>query len=279
MSLVDTAIESTVKRITVTPELARKWLQTNTHNRPKSQTSVAKYRADMIAGRWLYAGDPIRFSDDGVLRDGQHRLLALASITDESFSIPMLVIFGLPAETQHVMDQGLKRTPGQQLALDGVKDYNVVASAAKRYIIWRDGLMFRDSKLHQHVTAPMIQEWVRNNPEKMALHALLRGLVRKLFVSPSLALSAAFILSDVDAEATLQFFTELERGVFTEGSPLLALTKRLQRIDREGLRVSDRDILSFFILAWNAWRHGRDMTKFQRPRGGAWTAKNYPRAI
>lgn len=278
MSIAEAHVD-TVKRILVTPEAARKWLSTNTHNRPTSPMVIARYRADMIAGRWLYAGDPVRFSDDGVLLDGQHRLMALASVEEEDFAIPLLVMWGLAAETQRVMDQGRKRTPGQQLALDGVKDYNIVAAAAKRYIIWHDGLMFRDTKAQGLITTPMIQEWVRNNPEKIALHDEVRGLFRRLFCAPSMAVTAAFIFSDIDRDAALRFFRELEHGVFTEGSPLLTLSKRLQRIDREGLRVTDRDMLSFFILAWNAWRAGRSMTKFQRPRGGSWSVKNFPKAV
>ena len=60
----------------VTPEMAREWLTHNTHNRPVSRQYVEKYARDMRAGRWHYTNQGIGFDVNGVMTDGQHRLLA-----------------------------------------------------------------------------------------------------------------------------------------------------------------------------------------------------------
>ena len=60
----------------VMPEMAREWLTHNTHNRPVSRQTVEQYARDMKAGRWYYTNQGIGFDVNGVMTDGQHRLLA-----------------------------------------------------------------------------------------------------------------------------------------------------------------------------------------------------------
>lgn len=35
-------------------------------------------------------------------------------------------------------------------------------------------------------------------------------------------------------------------------------------------------MIAFFVLAWNAFRDERQLSKFQRPNGGSWSRDNYP---
>ena len=260
--------------VMVTPKMAERWLRSNTHNRKVRQRTVAKYRADMEAGLWAMAADPIRFDYNGTLLDGQHRLLALAELPDV-VTIPFLVVRGLPPESQGVMDQGSKRTPGDQLALAGVKNSNAVAAAVKKLLIWRGGVMFRDTKLQQ-ISAPQIEAWVDANASDVAFFNSIWSMIRQNDAPPSVAGAAAFAFADIDRDSCERFFTLLARGAGGEGHPITTLDKRLQRNRREGLKMPDRDYLALFILAWNAWRGGKEMRKFQRPRGGRWSEDNFP---
>ena len=253
---------------------AKRWLSRNVKNRKVRQLLVERYRSDMVAGRWTFAGDPIRFNVDGHLVDGQHRLHALA---ETDLTLPMLVVRGLPDEAQGVMDQGGRRTPGDQLGLRGVKDANAVAAAVKQYLIWTEGLLFRDSKAAQaQITTPRIEGWVEDNPVLVENLSKIIGLTKQNDAPPSVAAAAALRFMQIDAAAAVEFFTLLARGAGTEGHPIVTLDKRLQRHRREGLKMPNRDYLSLFILAWNAWREDRQMTKFQRPRGGRWAEDNFP---
>lgn len=254
---------------------AARWLKRNVKNRNLRQMQVARYRGDMASGRWTFAGDPIRFDVNGNLVDGQHRLVALSEL--DGVTIPMLIVRGLPCEAQSVMDQGSKRTPGDQLGLKGIKDANNVAAMVKQYLIWTSGLLFRDTKVaHAAMTSPRIEAWVDEHPTEVANLQRVLGLCKQNDAPPSVAGAAALAFMARDAEAAVQFFTLLARGAGTEGHPIVTLDKRLQRIRREGLRMPNRDYLALFILAWNAWRDGKSLTKFQRPRGGRWAEDNFP---
>lgn len=261
--------------IVVDSTTATRWLTKNTKNRKIRQAVVQRYRTDMESGRWSFAGDPIRFDVHGNLIDGQHRLTALAEL--DGVQLPMLVIRGLPTETQTVMDQGSRRNPGDQLAMKGIRNSNTIAAGIKQYLVWSQGYMFRDTKAAKGaITTPAIEEWVDNNPVAVEQISSLVHLAKQNDAPPSVCVAAAIEFFRIDPEATIEFFTLLSRGAGTEGHPIVTLDKRLQRVRREGVKMPNRDFLALIITAWNAWREGRVMAKFQRPRGGAYNEDNFP---
>ncbi len=114
--------------VDITPELAKKWLSQNTHNRNLRERVVNGYAADMRDGNWVEDGQSIKFAKGdvvlldnppihgGPLLDGQHRLSAI--VTADA-TIRMLVVSNLPDSTQEVMDTGAKRVLGDVLKLRG----------------------------------------------------------------------------------------------------------------------------------------------------------------
>lgn len=259
--------------VVVDAEMAKRWLDKNSKNRPLRQATLQRYRSDMVAGRWMFAGDPIRFDGSGNLIDGQHRLSALVEL---DISIPFLVVRGLTDTVQGVMDQGAKRTPGDQLALKGIKDAMFVAAAVKVLISWEAGLLFRDAKLIHSITSPAIESWVDENPDDLHFLSSVIGFCKQTDAPPSVVGAVSIAFGRIDQTAATTFLTLLARGAGTEGHPIVTLDKRLQRIRREGLKIPNRDYLALFILAWNAWRKNRQITQFLRPRGGAWSDDNFP---
>lgn len=264
----------------IDPAMARRMLAQNTRNRPVSAVTVERYRRDMANGRWVYAADPIRFADDGMLLDGQHRLMALAALGDEQgTSIPFLVVRGLRAESQMVMDQGRKRTAAQQLALIGIRDYSIVAAGVKLHLIRESGLMFRDSKLSQtEISSAAIEQWVAGNPD------IINGLqplvpdIRANDATPSVAYAAAIAFWSIDPQLCAEFFRLLRAGA-GEGHPINSLDKRLQRDRRAKIRVSSRELLGMLFQTWNLWRQGKRTTKLQRPIGGEYSAETFPKLV
>ncbi|MGQ3012057.1 hypothetical protein, partial [Microbacterium aurantiacum] len=130
--------------VLVNAEIADRWLKANPRNRPIDEGAVLSYAQQMLDGLWRFDGAPIRFDNTGVLLDGQHRLTAITVAA--SVTLPILVIRGLEPETQGVMDQGKKRTGGNQLHIAGYKHANSVAAVARQLILIDSGMMFRDSK-------------------------------------------------------------------------------------------------------------------------------------
>lgn len=93
--------------ITVTPEMAKKWLATNTKgNRPTSSRVVGCYARDMAAGRWQLTHQGIAFNKTGELVDGQHRL---AAIVEADVPVEMVVSTGFDVEYDSPLDQGRVR--------------------------------------------------------------------------------------------------------------------------------------------------------------------------
>src|ERR1035438_9398924 len=72
----DTAMTFTIEFIT--PELATLWLQLNEQNRRPRASKIAAFSSDMSCGLWRITHQPIAFDTNGKLKDGQHRLMAIA---------------------------------------------------------------------------------------------------------------------------------------------------------------------------------------------------------
>lgn len=260
----------------VTPAIARQWLTHNVHNRPISNMTVTRYRSDMMTGRWSFAGDPIRFDTLGNLIDGQHRLHALAACPDD-LAINFMVIMKLPTDTQAVMDQGRRRTPGDQLGLAGIKDANAVAAGVRLYLAHAGGLLFRDTKVAaQELTTVQIQEWVGTHMD-LVEQVLSVPHHRMSHCPPSVSICAAMLFIEHSGmDLACAFFRLLNVGT-AEGNPINALDRRLRRIKDGRVKTSPREFLALFIQAMNAWLDNKSMTKFQMPRGAHWTAENFPR--
>lgn len=266
-----------VSFVSVSSEVAERWLSHNVHNRPISETGVLRYQMDMEAGRFKMTGEPIQFSKTGVLLNGQNRLAALANCVP-SVTLTMVVVRGLDDEVQRLMDQGIKRTPGQQLGLMGIRNAGQVGSAARLYITWEDGLLFTDNNRRRAISLAYIEDWIADNSTLIDLfNDHLANVSRSVGASPSTAGAFAMKALQVDVDLAIAFFHLLHSRInLPKGSPLIALDNRLRRIRAERKRLSQRDELGYFIQAWNNWLAGESMAKMQAGRGG-WSEANFPK--
>ena len=123
---------TTIRVETITPYLAEQYLGKNTRNRNVNQRVVLKYTNDIKRGFWNFDGAPIRFSKDGTLLDGQHRLHA---IIKSGKSIDLLVIRGLAQETQATMDIGSMRQASDFFQINGVRNSTTVAAMIRGYLV------------------------------------------------------------------------------------------------------------------------------------------------
>lgn len=263
--------------VAVTSEVAHRWLQHNSHNRPISETGVLKYQMDMESGRFAMTGEPIQFSKTGVLLNGQNRLTALANCVP-AITLTLLVVRGLDDDVQFLMDQGIKRTPGQQLALMGVRNSGQIASAARLFINWQGGMMFTDDKRQRALSLAAVEDWVMENQKLVDLfNRYLAHVTRQVGATPSVAGAFALQALLVDPQAGISFFNLLHsRSNLPKGSPLLALDNRLRRVRAERFKLSQREELGYFIQAWNNWMRGDLIAKVQSGKGG-WSVGNFPK--
>ena len=92
---------------TVTPEMAKVYLQKNTDNRNKRGWWVSGLANMIKRGEWIPTHQGVAFSKSGKLLDGQHRLEA---IVEANMPVQMLVTTGVSDEAYKVLDNGIKRT-------------------------------------------------------------------------------------------------------------------------------------------------------------------------
>jgi len=260
--------------VLVDQAMAKRWLaENNGHNRDISDARVAQYVADMESGRWRFNGETIQFDRTGMLLNGQHRLMA---ILETGIPQSFLVVRGLDPQSQLTMDQGTRRSPADQLAIANVTADATIAASVRVLIRWGKGMFFGDQKVRTSTTE--VVAWAQANLGAIELmHDLTEAGVRLVPCKPSIALAVAYRLSQISEMDALRFFSALRTGAdLANGNPILALRNRLIGDKDKNVSNSERDVVGFLVIAWNAARAGRSLAKIQRPKGGVWTKENFP---
>ncbi|WP_280265246.1 hypothetical protein [Nocardia wallacei] len=267
--------------VTLDAAVAQQWLLRNTNNRTIREKKVRAYHLEMIEGRWKFNGEAIKFDTDGNLLDGQHRLAALARTAGTGLAFPMLVIRGLPPDTQVTMDQGVKRTPSDQLELRGIGANNaqLIAGGIRVLEQWLEGSLStgRDRTRMSGLSAPKVVEWAERHPQHVEVIKLYasRGITR-IKARPSVTAAVAVRFHEIDPDDCARYFDGVLTGAgLALDSPILALRERLDRIRTNKVQTSDWEFLALFVITWNAFRRGRPLTKVQLPKHGLSRA-NFP---
>lgn len=224
----------------------------NTHNRTLKQGHVDNLARQMQRGEWKFNGDPIRFSKDGTLLDGQHRLWAIIeSGTTQKFT----VVTGLSSDTQETIDTGVKRTMGDMLKLRGYHNTNQLAAMARNILTWR---VYADPGRKSVATPGQVFAFIEANYESMQESINAGAAAWKQLQRPSKTWLATlhYLFKNVDAQECDRFFESLKTGVdLSSGDPIFILRSYLQKFQRASKYGFVKDI-AVFIKAWEAWRHG-----------------------
>lgn len=129
--------EATAELVVMTPERASDLLKNNVGNRSVSQMAVDRLARDMTAGVFRFNGDAIRVRVDGVLADGQHRLLACVQ---SGVSFKTMLVTGLDREDMLTLDRGRKRSIGDNLTIAyGYPSGNQLAAACRTLTVLATG--------------------------------------------------------------------------------------------------------------------------------------------
>jgi hypothetical protein len=256
LSVPKNTIIPEVDIVTVTPELAEKWLRQNTHNRPLRKRAIADYSRDMAAGKWLQNGEALKFASDGTLLDGQHRLYA---VVKAGVPVTMLIVTGLPPETQETMDAGRKRTTADAFGLRGEANATVLAAVLKRVWLWDQG----DYKFGQSYI-PTTAECASLLKERPEIHRSVEIAVRVhqtfRYLPQSVTGTAHHLLSRIDTGEAVWFFARVGDGAeLPAGHPVLTLRTRIMTDKAENRSIPDFRYMAYLIRAWNAVRDGRSL--------------------
>lgn len=121
--------------LSVTPEIASRWLESNDKNRRISWLHVRKLAQIMQSGAWALNGQTVSFDDNGRLLDGQHRLNA---VVQSGMTVPMAIAVGVndPEAFKTYDELQLKRGAHHIAGMMGVADANKVAACARIVLAW-----------------------------------------------------------------------------------------------------------------------------------------------
>jgi len=253
----DMANEKTTKTL-ITPDVARQFLSMNLHNRPLSESVVARLAAAILRGEWMFNGATIVFGADGVLLDGQHRLAAIAASGVACWS---LVVTGVDRAAFSVIDSGGKggRKTADTLSLDGEKHTTALASA----LAWVDRY-YTDTVFEMRVRNPTPQQTqalLRAHPGVRDSVAVFKSAHADR-VTGSAVIACHYLFSLVDKQEADRFILDLASGAgLSAGDPVLTARNILMgdRAANAGRSNAARSF-ALCVKAWNARRAGAKAT-------------------
>ena len=266
--------------VDITPDLAKKWLAQNTHNRNLRERVVNGYAADMRDGNWVEDGQSIKFAkgdvvlldnppiNGGALLDGQHRLSAVVTA---GVPVRMLVVSNLDDSTQEVMDTGAKRVLGDVLKLRGEQYAVSLAAVLMRVYQWKQGYRKNlKSAGHSRPTHRQLLEVLEQHPEvRRSVELADRARTTGKLSASTLGL-CHWLFNRIDSDDCAYFFARLADGVKLESDdPIYALRRVLDNFAADRGRPDEALVTALVIKAWNAYRDGRSVGVLAYRPGGA----------
>lgn len=254
---------------TVDPRSAARILSAhNKINRTVSSASVESIADDMKNGQWVgHSGQFIKFSDDGSLLDGQHRLHA---IVKAGMSVPMEFAFGIPEKARIVTDTGRPRTFGDNIAMGGTK-YACALSATTRLLKQFlenphfEGVQFKNAKLSSSTLANVLAA----HPGLFDAIEVTKGNLLKQQLIHSYSAFAYYVFSQTKYKNRVkEFFEKLSTGEsMTSDNPIMAFRNRIAR-ERQILRsqTNKEIVIGMLFQTWNAFIKGEKVQRCFSPK-------------
>lgn len=248
--------------VQLTPVLAAALLERNPANRKLSELLVETYSYEIAGGRWVFNGEPVIVSGDGLLNDGQHRCEA---VVRSGRGIEVILVVGVSRTSRTTLDQGRARTASDYLSMEGHINSAVLAAVAN--YAWQysnRGMLATGGS--SRATKSEIMQFVVDNPALersigMFTTAIGRRLGGHSFIAfCHFAISNAGKREDVDS-----FFVAMMEGAsLRPGHPILYARNRI--ITMAGARDHNPKAELVF-RSWNAFRRGESVSRMQLSGG------------
>lgn len=261
-------IKLSIERIT--PELAKQWLDVNVDNRDKKRESLAYA---MSNDEWMVNGETIVFSNDGVLRDGQNRLMG---VIESGKTIVSIIVRGIDPDAQVTMDCGIKRQVSDFLKMRGYKEYKKVATIGMALLrADKFGLQSAFYKVgvgRQAITTKEALSYIEENYESriapiMSLSTRASSPFRCVRMGTMSPLIESFYRIDIDA--TYDFVEQLS-GAKTQCQPIQMLANRLNKADKnKQVTITQGTVAALVVKVWNAYMQGENISTLKFTKGGA----------
>lgn len=248
---------------TITPELAESYLQRMKKNRKIQESQVDFYLKQMLSGQWQLTGDSVKFSVDGDLFDGQHRLKAVIKYGKP---VEMFVAEGLEPDTFEVLDTGKARTAGDVLSIMGIEKHINIAAIARQVLLMKNGYASYWTKRNAPTNTDILN-YVMTTENLNEVLTYIHQVYRDFRYIPVSVLGGLYLMmsekNQVKADA---FFDQYRTGLdLKRSSPVYLLRDRLMKNEISKTKLTRRDKLAIFINAWNAYVLDKPVTQLKIP--------------
>jgi len=256
--LIDQAAKATkpiARVVRLDSAMATELLARAATNRDVRRTRVARYRADMEGGHWVLNGEPMIISSEGKLIDGQHRCLA---IQGTEAAVDVLLVLGVHPLAMATMGQGVPRTAGDYLGIEGEPNARTCANIARLMLAYRrnEGEALRDTAKPTNAEVLEFYHEHRDVIQKSAALALQFKETVQTLVAPGVLGFCHAVLEEIDEPAAEEFITKVAKGeLLEETDPAYVVRARLLNMGKSGAAKKASVIFS----GWNAFRSGRSL--------------------
>jgi hypothetical protein len=240
------------RNVKITPEIAEHILNAQPAQRPVNRVNLDRLKQDMLAGKFVRTHQGVAFDENGLLSDGQHRLLACR---ETGVTIEVEAFFNEPRSLFSAYDKGTNRTLGTNLILSGLVDTKRIANsmASSLMFLWHYDSNRNPTFQHRqnfdfevaskvtarHPIVPVMVERVKNNRRV----PFPIGFTSALFT----------LMYEADADKAEQFIHQCLSGeLISKGDPAYTVRESI-------LGVSQSQIERAYKIAraWNAFYEGR----------------------
>lgn len=240
-------------------------IETNVdHNRRIMNTHVMHLAQQMQDGQWRQNGEPIIFSRDGQLIDGQHRLKAVIM---SGVTIKSLVVSGVAETAFATINRGKSRSNGSLFQIEGVPNANDIAAAVKGVLDYRHAISLNGGEggsLNSCIRPSgidLLDEYGKHDCDySFAVKIALR--CRKICTPSVVSTVAALALIEAkrSEDEVMLFWDNFIDGVgLSAGDPILTLRNKFNENERSRAKLSRVLLVVGCIKAWNCYVTGKEM--------------------
>jgi hypothetical protein len=260
--------------ITLTPQLAERFLASIKLERNMSRQTINRYRKSLRDKHWdSLNGDTLCFDRSGHLVDGQQRC---AAVIEEGISLDTFVIRGVKADIFFGKDKGKKRTVADSLSMLGYTSVNALASTLKLLHLYKannlrhltssasgvvtgydDRAAVELLKTHVHLPETL--------PEYVSVHQS-QLLPARAVTSKSLWVFYCYLLPRIERKTALYFLRGLCGYGLDDNSVMTFLHRRLMRSVKatpQSDRLSQAEQIALINKAWSAFCSGRRVNRLR----------------
>jgi len=242
----------------ITPDIAHYVIkELNKNNRPVKPSHLMRYARDMLNNNWGLTGETIKFGSDGLLKDGQNRLMACFKV-GKTFKTH--VVFGVKPETFYQMDNGVTRGATDVLHIMGVPNSKHVSGAIKIIKQWKDGTAFTKMGIDNETVKRYYEEEIDADLILRAIKAFSN--VYKIVKLPRNYMIALYYIAAENGHELLvhKFFEDIMQGRGKSSRAAVpAMLKTFNKWNMDVHHTKDRhELIMLVVRSWRNYKNDKN---------------------